>query len=273
MQQDVLHMPDGAALARRTWSPGGDARGTVLLVHGIGEHGGRYGHVAAALTAAGWRMVAVDHRGHGLSPGARGCLPHGDALWDDLVEVAAAERARVAGPLVLLGHSMGGLVAARLLAADPAAADALVLTSPALAMRMSPLQRLLLAAGRRWFPDLAIGNGLPPRFLSHDLAVVAAYLTDPAVHDRVSPRLAAAMLDATVTVQAATPEWRVPTLLWWAGDDRFVDPAGSVRFAAAAPAGVVTARAFPEAYHELLNEPQREAWLGELVAWLATTLG
>jgi alpha-beta hydrolase superfamily lysophospholipase len=273
MRQDTIPMADGTALARRTWSPGGDPRGTVLLVHGIGEHGGRYAHVAAALTATGWRVVAVDHRGHGASPGPRGGLPHADALWDDLAVAAAAERARGAGPLALLGHSMGGLVAARLLAARPGTADALVLTSPALAMRMSPLQRLLLAAGRRWFPDLAIGNGLPPRFLSHDLAVVAAYLTDPAVHDRVSPRLAAAMLDATATVQQAAPQWRVPTLLWWAGDDRFVDPAGSARFAAATPPGVVTARDFPGAYHELLNEPQREAWLGELVHWLATTLG
>jgi alpha-beta hydrolase superfamily lysophospholipase len=266
-------MPDGAALWRRRWAPAAALRGTVVLVHGLGEHGGRYGHVAAALTAAGWAVVAVDHRGHGRSPGARGRLPRAGALWDDLSVVLEAARAERPGPMALLGHSMGGLVAARWVAAHPQGVDALLLSSPALATRMTPLDRALLWLGRRAFPDLAIGNGLPPRYLSRDLAVVAAYLSDPLVHDRVSPRLVADLVDGGHTVRAAVPTWRVPTLLWWAGADRYVDPAGSAAFAAAAPAGLVTPRAFPAAYHELLNEPEREAWIAELVGWLDATLG
>jgi alpha-beta hydrolase superfamily lysophospholipase len=265
---DHITVPDGTSLARYVWAPIDPPRGTVVIVHGLGEHGGRYAHVAACLTAACWRVVAVDHRGHGASPGPRGVIPHGDALWDDLAAVVDVERTVADGPLVLLGHSMGGLVAARFVAAQQRAVDALVLSSPALAGRLNAVQRVQLALGRRLAPDLALGNGLPPRYLSHDLGVVAAYLSDPLVHDRISARLAGAILDGAAAVHAAAPTWQVPTLLWWAGDDRFVDPAGSARFAAAAPAAVVTGRAIPEAYHELLNEPDRAQRLDELVAWL-----
>jgi alpha-beta hydrolase superfamily lysophospholipase len=254
-------------------------RGQVLVVHGLGEHGGRHAALAAALAAAGWRVHAYDQRGHGRSGGARGALPRPDALLDDLARVIdhLGLRRAGAGRFVLLGHSMGGLVAARFvaeaLAARPAAwsrqPDALVLSSPALDPGLTALQRLRLWVGERLLPDRAEGNGLDPSWVSRDPEVVRAYVADPLVHDRITARLARFIVDAGVQVRADARRWRVPTLLMWGGADRCVAPSGSAAMAAAAPPGVVTARPWVGLAHEIFNEPERERVLAELTAWLA----
>jgi alpha-beta hydrolase superfamily lysophospholipase len=269
MERDTLTMRDGTTLARRRWPAATlTERGTVVLVHGIGEHGGRYAHVAARLSAEGWSVVAVDHRGHGASGGARGVLAANDDLLTDLATVVDAERDRRPSALLLLGHSMGGLIAARFVAGAVRPVDGLILSSPALATRMTALQKVLLAVGRRLFPDLAIGNGLDPQFVSHDAAEVAAYIADPLVHDRVSARLAAFIADGGASVRDRAAAWHVPTLLLYAGDDRYVDPAGSAAFLAAAPSDVVTGQCFPALYHELFNEVERDAVLDVVSRWL-----
>jgi alpha-beta hydrolase superfamily lysophospholipase len=117
-------------------------------------------------------------------------------------------------------------------------------------------------------PDLRLANGLKPAWISRDPEVVRRYEQDPLVHDRVTARLVRFIVEAGQTVRSFAPRWRVPTLLLWAGADRCVAPAGSAAFAAAAPAGVVTAQAFPTLYHEIFNEPEREQVLGHLIRWL-----
>ena len=273
---DTLRTADGLALHLRHWPADAGARGQVLLVHGLGEHVGRYDHVAAALQARGWAVSGFDQRGHGRSEGARGVIARPDALLADLAAVIDTVRARHAGPLVLLGHSMGGAVAARFvaeaLAPRPAAwsrpVDGLVLSSPALAARLSGFQRLQLAIGERFLPGLAQRNGIDPRGLSHDEAMVAAYTADPLVHDRISARLARFILDAGEQVRAAAPRWALPTLQMWGGADPVVDPAGSRAFAAAAPAGVLSAFEFDSMRHEIFNETEREGVLMRLKQWL-----
>jgi alpha-beta hydrolase superfamily lysophospholipase len=269
---------DGLALVRRDW-PSADARGTIVIVHGLGEHIGRYAHVAAHLNANGWSVVGYDQRGHGASPGERGRIAAGDDLPADLAVVIDDVRAETAGPLVLLGHSLGGLVAARFVAGalktpPPAwsrdVVDALVLSSPALAVGMSAAQRALLAMLGPLTPNLAVGNGLDPAAISRDPAVVAAYRADPLVHDRIAPRLIRFLADAGPAVRALAPRWRVPTLLLYSGSDRLVVPAGSAAFAAAAPTSVVTARPFGSLFHEIFNEPEQDEVLGILTAWLDT---
>ena len=271
----TLTAADGLALHLHHW-PCAAARGTVLIVHGLGEHAGRYAHVAAALNGWGWNVVAHDHRGHGRSAGPRGRIARDDALLEDLALVIDTVRAQQPGRLLLLGHSMGGLIAARFVAEalqpQPAAwsrqVDALVLSSPALAADMSAVQRLLLATLGRLAPDLAVGNGLKPEWVSRDAEVVRAYVTDPLVHDRITPRLARFILEGGELVRALAPRWRVPTLLMWAGADRCVAPRGSAGFAAAAPAGVVQAQPFEGLAHEIFNEPERERVLATLGQWL-----
>jgi alpha-beta hydrolase superfamily lysophospholipase len=265
----------GASLHLHRW-PSTVPRGTVLLVHGLGEHGGRYDQLAADLNGWGWNVVAHDHRGHGRSSGARGCIDRDDALLEDLALVIDTVRAQYPGRLLLLGHSMGGLVAARFvaeaLAPRPAAwsraVDGLVLSSPALAADTNAVQKLLLATLGPLAPDVQMGNGLKPEWISHDPAVVAAYLADPLVHDRITPRLARCIFDGGELVRSRAPLWRVPTLLLWAGADRCVAPRGSAGFAAAAPPGVVRSKSFAGFAHEIFNEPGRDQVLACLAEWL-----
>ena len=273
----TLTTADGLTLQLREW-PCSGARGTVLIVHGLGEHIGRYIHVAARLNGWGWNVAGHDQRGHGQSEGGRGKLATDDALLDDLARVIDSVRAAHAGPLVLLGHSMGGLVAARFcaegMATGPApwhrAVDALVLSSPALDLGMNAGQKLLLAALGPLAPNLAVVNGLKPVWISRDPAVVKAYIDDPLVHDRVAPRLVRFMVEGGEQVRQHAANWSVPTLLLYAGSDRCVAPAGSAAFAAAAPQRVVSAHAFPALRHEIFNEPEQAEVFAVLAAWLDT---
>ena len=280
----TLLASDGVALAVRWWPAVGPAKGTVLIVHGLGEHIARYAHVADALVAEGWCVAGHDQRGHGASGGARGRLRSPDDLLADLAVVLDAVRAERPGPVVLLGHSLGGLVAARFAAGgsvERAGADgpqpswwrpvdALVLSSPALRIAMSGLQRAALAVLGQLAPNAGMANGLKPEWISRDPAVVAAYEADPLVHDRISAKLARFMLDAMAAVREAAPRWRVPTLLLYAGADRCVVPAGSTDFGSATPRGIVSARTFPALFHELFNEPERAEVLSVLAGWLDT---
>ena len=273
----TIRTRDGLALFRQDW-PSDGARGTIVIVHGLGEHAGRYAHVAADLNARGWSVVGYDHRGHGRSPGPRGTLARDDDLLADLAGVVDAVRGEVDGPLVLLGHSLGGVVAARFVAGGVESptpdwhrpVDALALSSPALAIPMTALQRVLLVALGPLAPDLAVGNGIAPASVSRSAATVSAYADDPLVHDRVTARLTRFIVDAGQAVRALAPRWRVPTLLLYAGSDRCVLPSGSAAFAAASPPAIVTAREFPALFHEIFNEPEQAEVLSVLVAWLDT---
>ena len=265
-------MRDGVVLRARAWrrDTALPARAAVLLVHGLGEHAGRYDHVARQLNGWGFDVHAYDHFGHGESPGKRGTLTSAQRLLDDLADMVDRVRGSMPReqPLLLLGHSMGGVLAADFVGSDIRAVEGLVLSSPALDAGMNPLQRGLAAALARLWPGLAIGNGLPADRISHDPTEVAAYRSDPLVHDRISGRLAHYIATAGPRVLAQAAAWRVPTLLLYAGADRLVDPAGSRRFASLAPRDVATAREFPGHYHELFNEIERAQVFDALRAWL-----
>jgi alpha-beta hydrolase superfamily lysophospholipase len=264
---------DGENLAVQDWPlPDGDTtlRGVVVLVHGLGEHAGRYDEVARKLNSWGFAVRGYDQCGHGESSGERGALPVETRLLDDLGDVIDATRQRMEPrtPLILLGHSMGGLVAARFVSLNLRNVDALVLSSPALDAGLGLFNKLLLATLPRFVPNLAVGNGLDANFISHDPVVVRAYRNDPLVHDRVTPRLAR-FIDATgPDVIEAAPRWSVPTLLMYAGQDKLVSPAGSRRFAQLAPREVVQARCFDDLYHELFNELKREQVYEHMRQWL-----
>jgi alpha-beta hydrolase superfamily lysophospholipase len=271
---------DGLDLHLRIWPAGNPHRGVVVLVHGLGEHIGRYDHVARRLNARGFVVVGYDQRGHGRSPGPRGGMPGDDALCADLGRVLYAARESFAGPLVLLGHSLGGLIAGRFVAEglQPAPAkwwrpvDALVMSSPALDPGTNAVQKLLLAVVAPMLPDLAVNNGLKVDWISRAPDVVKAYAADPLVHDRVTGRLGLFVARQGPAVIAAAPRWTTPTLLMWAGADRCVSPAGSAAFAAAAPRGIVSVREWPGLFHEIFNEPEQGDVLQAMDDWLAATV-
>jgi alpha-beta hydrolase superfamily lysophospholipase len=263
-----ITLPDGFRLAMRVWTPIDIARGTVVIAHGLGEHAGRYKQLALDLGEAGWEVHAPDFRGHGHSAGERGVIPQLESIRDDIRASLTFARATSPHPVVLLGHSMGGAMAAWAVAHDPSAADALVLSSPALRTDLSPMQQLIMATVGRMIPDFTVGNGLDANFISHDPAVVAAYKNDPMVHDRVSSRMAQAIITGGETARAAAQNWKVPTLLLYSGDDRLVDARGSAEFATLAPAAVVTSHRFDSLYHEIFNEVDRAEPVRMLTDWL-----
>ncbi|QHE88669.1 alpha/beta hydrolase [Hydrogenophaga sp. BPS33] len=247
-------------------------RGVVLIVHGLGEHAWRYDPVAHRLNEWGFCVRAYDQRGHGESGGQRGVLPDDDALLDDLAEVVDDTRKHIAEPwacpLILLGHSMGGLVAATFVQRGIAPVDALVLSSPALDAGIGQMKRKLIDLLYRFAPNRTFSNGLDASKISHNAAVVRAYQKDPLVHDRISARLARFIDQNGPRVVAAAPRWRVPTLLMYAGADHLVKPAGSRAFAADAPRNQVHSQAFDGLYHEIFNEADPSRVFGTLKAWL-----
>ncbi len=252
-----LTAKDGTNLVVVDWPlDRGPVRGVVLVVHGLGEHAWRYDHVAQRLNGWGFAVRAYDQYGHGESMGPRGALPSADRLLSDLGEVVEESRARMndSTPLILLGHSMGGLIAGRFVCQGAQPVQALVMSSPVLDPGLNLWRKLMLAVLPRIAPDARVGNGLNPAFISHDPAVVAAYKADPLVHDRISARLAVFIAETGPAVLACAPAWSVPTLLLYAGMDKLVNPAGSRAFAKAAPKDVVTSYSFEKLYHEIFNE-------------------
>jgi alpha-beta hydrolase superfamily lysophospholipase len=271
---------DGLALATQHWplAAGQAPQGVAVIVHGLGEHGQRYAHVAAYLNQQGWAAIGFDHRGHGHSQGKRGRLTSGDDFLYDLANVIDVARAAYPGlRLLLVGHSLGGVIAGRFVSAlaqpKEAAAwsrpvDALVLSSPALDVPISAFQKALLATVGKLTPDVPVGNGLQPEWVCNNPATVKAYKADPLVHNRITGRLTMFILASGETVRARAPHWMVPTLIMWGGQDRCVKPEGSAAFAALAPASIVSSQPFPALSHEIFNEVEQGEVLKVMGDWL-----
>lgn len=267
---DEQRMADGLALRLRRW-PLADARRAVLIVHGLGEHSGRYPHVADWFRKRGFDVLSYDQRGHGETPGPRGALTHEDDLLTDLTAVYTSYAARHARAPLLLGHSMGGLVAARTVLDGRIRPGAMMLTSPALRSWEGAGMRKLAHVLASLLPNLPLSNGLKVDHLSHDASVVAAYRNDPLVFGKITPRLADFIFRAGEACIANAARLPVPTLLLVAGADKLVDPSGSTEFATGASStGQLTTRHFAAQYHELMNEaePARTQVMKQLGDWL-----
>ena len=268
----ILTAIDGSNVMVQDWPLDSSVklRGVVIVVHGLGEHAGRYEHVARHLNAWGFAVRGYDQCGHGESSGARGSLPSDTRLLDDLADMVDSTRTRYGKdtPVILIGHSMGGLVVGRFVSLQMRAVEGLVMSSPALDAGMNAFQKLLVSVLPKIAPDLRVGNGVKPQFISHDPAVVAAYKADPLVHDRISARLARFIAAAGPQTLALAPQWTVSTLLMYAGDDRLLNPDGSRVFAAQAPKNVVTTQCFDTLYHEIFNEKDAGPVFATMKKWL-----
>ncbi|WP_426703134.1 lysophospholipase [Rhodanobacter sp. Col0626] len=263
-------MADGQRLFLRDW-PLPEARGAVLIVHGLGEHSGRYQRLAHWFNQRGYAVRSYDQRGHGQTPGRRGALHHGDDLLEDLATVYDEYADGLPHAPLLLGHSMGGLVAARTVLDGRIAPPALLLSSPAL-RSWEPAWRVKLAHMlTRILPNLPLRNGLDASKLSHDPQVAGDYRGDPLRHSWITPRLADFIFRAGAASIADAASLALPTLLLVADSDSLVDPSGSRAFARkAAASGQLTTRFFSTLYHELFNEaePGRSQVLMQMADWL-----
>lgn len=264
--------PDHAQLATYRWTPTAPAAGRgIYLLHGLGEHAGRYDTLAQWLAVRGWTVAAHDHRGHGRSAGKRGVVRTPDTLVEDAEFRLGQFTEELGVPPVLLGHSLGGLVAAQVALRNRVPLAGVVLSSPAFALRMNRWQHSVLDMLVNWAPNVRLGNGLDPSKLSHEQSVIDAYREDLLVHDRISARLARTIEQGGKAAIHDAPTLQHRTLLMVAGSDGIIDPAGSRKFADAATPGRLALRWYDRAYHEIFNESDdiATAVRADLEAWLA----
>ncbi len=254
----------------QAWLPAGAPRGVLVLVHGLGEHGGRYPNLVERLVPAGFAVYAMDNRGHGRSGGQRGFVPAWDAFREDLRQfVALVKKEQPDGPLFLMGHSLGGLIALDYALHYPEGLRGVVASAPA--VRNKGVSPLLMAAARvlsRIVPAMTIKTGLDATAISRNPDVVQAYRDDPLVHDLGTPRLANESEKAMAWVNAHAGEWNLPLLVLHGEADRLVPIEGSRAFFEAVPVKDKRFIAYPGGYHESHNDLHHPQATADVLAWL-----
>src|SRR3954447_9509681 len=245
--------------------------GVVVLVHGLHEHGGRYRHVAERFAASGYATYVVDHPGHGRSPGTRGNLTSLAAAVSGVDALARLAGERHPGvPMVLYGHSLGGLIALQYLTGSPdSRIRAAVISAPALdTSAATGVQRFLAPALSRLLPNLGV-LALDDETISRDPAVVADYRADPLnVLGKVRARTGAEMMLAAAAMPERLRSMTMPLLLLHGGADRLQPPSTSELVAAHAASADLTHTVYEGLYHEPHNEPEKDHVLDDVVAWL-----
>ena len=252
------------------WEPETDPKAAVCLVHGLGEHSGRYNQVAEALGRAAYATLALDQRGHGRTPGPRGHAPSFEALMDDIDRlILEAERRYPGLPCYLYGHSMGGsFVLGFALRRRPQLAG-VVASAPALKPAFEP-PAWKVAVGKLlegWWPGLSLANGLEVEAISRDSEVVRRYIQDPLVHNRLSARLGMDLLRQGRWALDQAAEFSLPLLLMHGNADRLTSLQASREFAART-GDHCTLKIWEGLFHELHNEPEKDLVLKYMVDWL-----
>lgn len=265
---------DGVELLAREWEPVGPRRGLVVLVHGFDDHGGRYQHVGTALAEAGFVLCCADTRGQGRSGGPWAWVERYERLMEDVGAFLDLATARHPGlPRFLYGHSMGGNeVLNFLLRRQPKLAGAVV-TGPWLELAVkAPALKLAAARLAARLPfTVALPTEMDPGGVSRDPAVVAAYVADPCVKGKITPRLLVSVLDAGQWALQHAGQLSVPLLILHGDSDQITSMGASQRFAAAA-GPQATFRAWPHGFHELHNDPDRAEVLKVITGWLGARL-
>lgn len=264
---------DGLELFGRAWTTNQtEIKGIVNLVHGIGEHSGRYAHLAEALTEAGYHLVGYDLRGHGLSEGKRGHTPDFDQLLTDIESFLSESHQKFGGylPAFLYGHSLGALQVlkyglkrsikdlAGVIATDP---------SLALAFAPSPIKLFFGKIMAQVFPSITMNSGLDQNMLSRDKAVVKAYQDDALVHNQVSAKLAMEMFSSGDYVLEHAHEWNLPLLLMHGTADGIAAYTATQEFAQK-DGDSIDLVLWEGYYHEIHNDFGKEAVIAKIISWL-----
>lgn len=258
---------DGTTLLLRHWPvPTGEAWASLLLLHGLAEHTGRYERVGTQLAAAGIAAHGFDLRGFGGSGGARASIDRWSQLHDDLEERLNAVRSASPGrPLVLYGHSLGALIALGYVLDARARPDLLVLSAPAISAKVPLWQRALVASLKRIAPGTLIDNSLDVNKLCCDPTVGANYRRDPLNQHKSTVRFADAAFAEQRRVAASLDRLSIPTLVIHGGDDQIVP---TVTSEALEGRPGVTRRVYPGLRHELHNESDGPRIGAEVIGWI-----
>ena len=261
---------DGTQLLVRRWPATGDPWARMLLVHGVGEHSGRYERTGGLFADAGIDVTAFDLRGSGGSAGRRGDVERWDLFLDDVASMLEMVRYNVTGsgattPVILLGHSMGGLICTDEVLSGRPVPDLLVLSSPALGDGLPRWQHTVVPVIARIYPTLAFKNGWGPEALSRDPEVGRMASQDPGCPPRGTVRLGAGAFAAQARVNERLPTLHVRTYVFHGGDDPLVPPSASEPFEGMPG---VTRSLYPGLRHETMNEPEGPQVVADVIAWL-----
>jgi lysophospholipase len=259
---------DGLDQFRRRWTPVDAPRAAMVLVHGIGEHAARYEHVGAAFAEAGIDVLAHDQRGFGETAGERGHVETFDEFLAD-IEPLIADRRALDVPVILMGHSLGGLVSTAYLVSDRPQPDLAVLSSPALAAELPRWQRTSAPVLGAIVPKLRIPADFDGSVLSRDKQVQVDYEDDPLRVPSSTARLGREILRTMKTVSTSLDRLRIPTYVLHGADDTLV-PVSASQPLESLPN--VTRRVWAGLRHECLNEPERDVVIAEIVTWLDAQL-
>ncbi len=268
--ESSLEGSGGLCLFRRTWLPPEPQR-AMLIIHGFAEHSGRYEAPSAWFAARGCAVHAYDQRGHGRSDGTRGHVERFDEFLDDAAILLDAVKSEHPGlPVVLVGHSMGGLILASFLRERRPAVAAAVSSCAAFKLDEAlPAWRLQVARlARRVTPRASIAANLPLAGLSKDPEVIRQYEEDPLVFHKLTLSLAVEMFDAAHRLHGGAGDVEVPLLVLHGEDDPIAPLEGSQTFAAGLTSTGSALRTYPGLRHEIFNEPEAETVYADVLAWL-----
>lgn len=261
---------DGTQLHAVSWNVEHPV-GVICLVHGLGEHSGRYDHVAKFFNDNKMSVYAFDHRGHGKSKGKRGHMPHQDAVLDDVEDLLKSARAEHNdAPIVLYGHSFGGnIVANYILKRNTNELRVAILSSSWLRLAKDPpsWQLILARVMVRLLPSFTQSNGLATSYLSKDPEVVKAYEEDPLVHDKISAKLFFETYHSGIWAIEHAPSLKIPTLVFHGDADQITSPEGSSAFHAN-NTNLTTLKIWEGVMHEPHNDVEQKEVLNFTLEWI-----
>lgn len=265
----TLTAKDGLSLFSRIWATP-DSKAVIALIHGFGEHSGRYTHVADFFNKNGYAVFALDNRGHGQSGGKRGHAPTYDSYMDDIEVFLNYVTTQSAGkPVFLYGHSMGGNLALNYLIRRQPALKGVIATGPWVQLAFEP-KPILVTIGklmRSIFPSFSQDSGLNQTHISKDAAVVEAYKNDPLVHGKITASASLSLLEAGEFLNNYAGEMPISTLIMHGDEDLLTSQPASEAFAKRV-SGPVTYKKWEGMYHEIHNEPQQLEVFNYTLGWL-----
>lgn len=270
---DTFSTADGLRLYTAAWLPDDTPKAIVLLVHGIGEHSGRYAHVAAHLLAHSYAVYTLDHRGHGRSEGRRGYFADINHPVDDLKGYFDTIRHQHPDmPVFLYGHSLGSVFSMLFALRYQQELAGLIVTGSPLRLEevRSPLLVLFGTLTHKFIPTWRLAPAVDVTILTRDEACIAATRADPLVYkgmNRIGPGYQLVL--GCRIIRANLRRFRLPLLIMHGGGDRLCPPAGSELIYAEAGSADKTLRIYPGLYHEIHNEPEKATVLTDITDWLA----
>lgn len=260
----------GLKIYTQAWLPE-EYSANLIIAHGLGEHSGRYAHMADYFNQKGLAVFALDHQGHGKSGGKRGHVPKFDDFVEDLEQFRRqTQEAHPDKPTILFGHSMGALIAFVYLLQYQQNIDAAILSAPPVGIKIEPpaWQKMLVGILKSLAPSLTLNNDIDAAWLSHDQAIVDAYRNDPLVHPKISVALFAGMLQSGARCLEESATITKPTMLVVGGEDQIIDAEAAHRAFDKISSAQKKEIIFKGSYHEIHNDFDKLKEFDAIWEWL-----